>query len=135
MSNSRILLDGATYHVTLTVDQDDMSPLEPQFKTLFLSFIERAKRIFHFRLWDFCIIGNHIHFLIKPSKDGTLSKIMQWIQCNFAKAWNKEQGQTGHVWRERFYSHIIARIPDFLWVRESPAEKPVMSDVFDNVAL
>jgi putative transposase len=95
-----------------------MSLLEPQFKRLFLAFVGKAKRRFHFRLWDFCIMGNHIHFLIKPGKDGNLSVIMQWLKCNFAKAWNKAHNRSGHVWGERFYSRIIRGVEDFLRVRE-----------------
>ncbi|MDR1218447.1 MAG: transposase [Treponema sp.] len=62
--------------------------------------------------------GNHIHFLIKPGEDGGLLKIMQWIKCNFAKAWNKERGRKDHVWGERFHSRIINGMRDFLRVRE-----------------
>jgi putative transposase len=102
-----MLQDGATYYVTSKIDHDE------------------AKLKFHFRLWDFCIMGNHIHCLIKPGKDGNLSKIMQWIKCNFAKAWNKANGRKGHVWGERFYSRIISGITDFLRVREYIVENPV----------
>jgi hypothetical protein len=63
-----------------------MSLLDPRFKKLFLFFVEKAKRKFHFRLRDFCIMGNHIHLSIKPGKGGNLSKIMQWITENPVKA-------------------------------------------------
>jgi REP element-mobilizing transposase RayT len=134
MRSLRILQDGATYHVTSKIDHDDMALLEPRFKTLFLSFVEKAKRRFHFRLWDFCIMGNHIHFLIKPGKDGTLSEIMQYIKCNFAKAWNRAHGRTGHVWGERFYSRIIGGMADFLRVREYIAENPVKAGLVERAA-
>ncbi|MDR1073973.1 MAG: hypothetical protein LBL45_09920 [Treponema sp.] len=32
------------YHVTSKIDHDDMSLLEPQFKTLFLSFVAKARK-------------------------------------------------------------------------------------------
>jgi putative transposase len=129
-----MLHDGATYHVTSKIDHDDMSLLELRFKTFFLSFVAKAKRRFHFRLWDFCIMGNHIHFLIKSGKGGTLSEIMQWIKCNFAKAWNREHGRKGHVWGERFYSRIINGITDFLRVREYVAENPVKVGLVEQAA-
>ncbi|MDR1466613.1 MAG: transposase, partial [Treponema sp.] len=77
---------------------------------------------FHFRLWSFCIMGNHIHLLIKPGKDGNLSVIMQWIKCNFTKAWNKAHGRKGHLWGERFYSRITSGTSDFLRTREYRGE-------------
>ncbi|MDR1074654.1 MAG: transposase [Treponema sp.] len=106
MRSLRTLQDGATYHVTSKIDHDDMSLVDLKFKILFFSVVEKAKRKFHFRLWDLRIMGNHIHFLIKPGEAGNLSKIMQWIKCNFAKSWNKAHGRNGHVWGERFYSRI-----------------------------
>ncbi|MDR1219925.1 MAG: transposase [Treponema sp.] len=134
MRSLRTLRDGATYHVTSKIDHDDMSLLEPRFKALFLSFVKKAKRKFNFQLWDFCIMGNHIHFLIKPSESGSLSKIMQWIKCNFAKSWNKMNGRKGHVWGERFYSRIINGMKDFLRAREYIAENPVKAGLAERAA-
>ncbi|MDR1220134.1 MAG: transposase [Treponema sp.] len=134
MRSLRTLHDGADYHVTSKIDHDDMSLLEPQFKALFLSFVKKAKRKFHFRLWDLCVMGNHIHFLIKPGEGGTLSEIMQWIKRNFAKSWNKAQGRKGHVWGERFYSCIIKGMVTFLRVREYIAENPVKAGIAERAA-
>jgi putative transposase len=79
-------------------------------------------------------MGNHIHFLIKQGKDGTLSEIMQWIKCNFSKAWNKEQRRKGHEWGERFYSRIIDGMRDLLRVREYIAENPVKAGLVERAA-
>jgi putative transposase len=79
-------------------------------------------------------MGNHIHFLIKPGKDGNLSEIMQWLKCNFAKAWNKAQKRTGHVWGERFYSRIIRGVADFLRVRGYIEENPVKAGLVERAA-
>ncbi|MDR1215778.1 MAG: transposase [Treponema sp.] len=134
MRGLRILQDGATYHVTSKIDHADMILLDPRFKKLLLFFIKKAKLKFNFQLLDFCIMGNHVHLSIKPGKDGNLSQIMQWIKCNFAKAWNKANGRTGHVWGERFYSRIISGITDFLRVREYIAENPVKAGLVEQAA-
>jgi putative transposase len=79
-------------------------------------------------------MGNHIHFLIRPGEDGNLSEIMQWLKCNFAKAWNKAHGCKGHVRGERFYSRIISEITDFLRVREYIADNPVKAGLVERAA-
>jgi putative transposase len=127
-----MLRDGAVYHVTSEINHGEMALFAPQFKILFLSFVKKAKARFHFQLWDFCIMDNHIHFLIKPGKDVNLSQIMQGIKCNFAKAWNKARGLKGHVWGDRFYSRIISGIVDFLRVREYIAENPVKAGLVEQ---
>jgi REP element-mobilizing transposase RayT len=72
---------GLTYHVTSKVNRDAFE-LEPDdMKQLFLSVIEGAiKKGFKFKLWNFCVMGNHFHFLITPEKGESLSSIMKWIK-------------------------------------------------------
>ncbi|MDR2150054.1 MAG: transposase [Spirochaetaceae bacterium] len=48
-------------------------------KSLFLDVIEEAKTIkdFKFKLWNFCIMDNHCHFLPTPEKGQSLSMILK----------------------------------------------------------
>ena len=50
---------------------------------------------------------------------------MQWILSVFAMAFNKALGMTGHVWGQRFYSHILEDLRDFLHVFGYIDENPV----------
>lgn len=81
-----------------------------------MSILERAKKKFVFSLKNFCIMGNHVHLLIKPGPGVSLSKIMQWILGVFAQLWNKKHNLSGHLWGDRFFSRIILGILDFLRV-------------------
>jgi putative transposase len=125
MRSLRILAEGATYHVTSKIDHDAPAIREPEFKEGFLNFVAKAKERFSFTLWNFTVMDNHIHFLIKPGPGVSLSKIMQWIKCNFAKWWNKKHETKGHLWGERFFSRIIKDERDFAKVSEYIDENPV----------
>jgi putative transposase len=70
-------------------------------------------------------MDNHIHFLIKPGENASLSKIMQWIKGNFAKWWNKTHDTKGHLWGERFFSRIIRDEQDFVKTSEYIDNNPV----------
>jgi Transposase and inactivated derivatives len=83
-------------------------------KELFLSIVKRAKTKYSFRLENFCIMGNHFHFIIKPGRGENLSAIMQWILAMFARKYNKVFKLTGHVWGSRFFSKIISSFDYFL---------------------
>jgi putative transposase len=114
MRTPRKLSPGATYHVTSRINYPWMSALVPVvFKIMFLQVVEEAKKKFRFQLWNFTIQGTNFHFLIKPSKDTTLSEVMQWIKCNFTKRWNKAHCMTGHLWGERFKSWIVKSMQAF----------------------
>ncbi|MDR2150861.1 MAG: transposase [Spirochaetaceae bacterium] len=70
---------GLTYHVTSEVNRHAFE-LEPvEMKELFLTVIaeSKTKKGFKFKLWNFCIMGNHFHFLITPEKGQSLSEILK----------------------------------------------------------
>lgn len=52
-------------------------------------------------------MGNHIHLQIKPGPHESLSAIMRWLLGNFAKAYNKQRGSSGHFWGDRFHSRVL----------------------------
>jgi REP element-mobilizing transposase RayT len=102
-----------------------MALIRAVVKLLFLAVVAMAKKKFKFKLWNFVIMGNHIHFLIKPEDGASLSRIMQYIKCNFAKMWNKMHNTKGHVWGNRFFSRIIKDEEDFATVSAYIDQNPV----------
>jgi putative transposase len=104
-------------------------------KELFLTVIKRAKEKYSFRLENFCIMGNHFHFIIQPTHGANLSAIMRWILSVFAMAYNKIMGISGHVWGERFFSRIVEGLRQLLQIHEYIDDNPVKaSQVEDRLA-
>ena len=132
MRSPRMLRDGAEYHVTARINRSEMILSPEEEKLLLLTVIKRAKKRYRFQIKNFCIMNNHLHLLIKPGKDESLSRIMQWILSVFAMAWNRKHNLKGHVWGERFYSRIIAGIVDFLRVFVYIDDNPVYAQLVDS---
>jgi putative transposase len=107
MRHNRHLVQNAVYDVTARINRGEMVFNEIAMRELFLAFIKQVKKKYPMAIYNFCIMGNHIHFAIRPDKDSSLSKIMQWLLGNYAKAWNKAHGVKGHLWGDRFFSKII----------------------------
>jgi putative transposase len=124
MRKRRELLENARYHVSTRANRGEYIFNTIQVKELFLHVIRRAKKKFDFSIENFCIMGNHFHFIIFPRNGGNLSSIMQWILSVFAMSYNRLFGLTGHVWGERFFSRIIrdmrAHIAIFLYIDHNP---------------
>ena len=116
MRRNRKLLEGAEYHVTARINRGEMIFQNYEDRELFLAILKRARKKYVFSLKNFCIMGNHIHLLIKPGKGESLSKIMQWILGVFAQLWNRKYKFSGHLWGDRFFSRILLGILDFLRV-------------------
>ena len=116
MRKNRQLREGAEYHVTARINRGEKIFLIREDRDLFIEVLKRAKKKFNFSLKNFCIMGNHIHLIIKPQPGVSLSKIMQWLLGVYAQLWNKKHGLSGHLWGDRFFSRIILGILDFLKV-------------------
>ena len=121
----------ASYHVVCKINRDEIIFNDP-VADLLLKTIARCKEKFSFRIHNFCIMGNHVHFMITPDKDASLPKIMQWINSVFAKEYNKLTGQSGHVWKERYFSRIIETIQQFITTFEYIVRNPLEAKLVEE---
>jgi putative transposase len=83
------------------------------------------KEKYSFSLLNFSVLDNTIHLIIKPDDGVSLSDLMRWLKTNFAKAWNKRNNTSGHLWGERFQSTIIESEEELGRVMMFIDEKPV----------
>ena len=68
MRKPRQLLEGARYHVSARINRKEML-LDPSgIKTMFLEVVKRAKLKYGFKIENFCIMGNHFHFIMQPDE-------------------------------------------------------------------
>jgi putative transposase len=125
MRKPRQLQEGARYHVTARANRKEMIFNPEPTKELFLGVVKRAKNKYRFRIENFCLMGNHFHFIIQPGKNESLSAIMQWILSVFAMAYNRMMNLTGHVWGARFFSRIITGLREFMQVFEYIDRNPM----------
>lgn len=129
-----MLQDGARYHVIARANRKEMILETGAMKDLFLETVARAKKKYDFRIENFCIMGNHFHMIVQPLNGESLSAIMQWIMSVFAMAWNRIRHQTGHVWGGRFFSRLIASLPEFIQVFRYIDDNPVKACQIGNPA-
>ena len=125
MRKPRKLKPDATYHVTATINKEEKIFNKDDIKDMFLQVTNEAKLKYNFELTNFCIIENHIEFIVKPIKD-SLSRIMQWILGVFAMRYNHKHHLKGHVWYDRFKSRIIETEEEIEASFKSISQKPVI---------
>ena len=102
----RIWYPGASYHVMsrgnrrLILYKDSADFLD------FLEGVDRAKKIYPFRLHAVCLMTNHFHILIETGED-ELWKIMKKILHSYAMVFNQRYHYTGHLFESRYTSCLI----------------------------
>ncbi|MDL2229746.1 transposase [Treponema sp. OttesenSCG-928-L16] len=132
MRRNRLIEDNAIYHVTARANRHEMILFCPAMRLLFIKILKRARQKYKFQILNFCIMGNHIHLILKPEKGESLSRIMQWILSVFARAWNKNHYVQGHVWGDRFYSKIINSFQAFIRTFDYITQNPVNARLVNN---
>jgi REP element-mobilizing transposase RayT len=109
----RQLKRGASYHVMCKINRDEIIFTNDIIVAFLFDIIKRCKKKYSFSIKTFCIRGNNIQFILRPGKNASLPRIMQWINSVFAKTYNKKMGISGRLWKERYFSKIIETAKEF----------------------
>ncbi|MGA2798986.1 MAG: transposase [Thermoguttaceae bacterium] len=72
----------------------------------FLKAIGDLKERKPFDLYGYCLMGNHIHLLLRPRKR-TISRIVQSLLVSHTQRYHRFHKSSGHVWQGRFKSPVI----------------------------
>lgn len=132
MRRRRVLREGASYHVVARANRKEFILESDVVKQLFIHTILRAKRRYKFELITICLMSNHVHMMVRPARDESLSRIMQWILSVFAIRFNLQLGLHGHVWYDRFKSKVIASFRQFVATIAYIAANPVRAGLVER---
>ncbi len=64
----------------------------------------------------YCLMSNHVHFIVIPHKEDSLAKAFSVCHMRYAQDQHRKRNLNGHFWQERFYSclleedHLLAAI-------------------------
>jgi len=75
-------------------------------KLIYLDYMKKAQEQFEFRVYAYCLMDNHAHFVI-DANGADISKIMHFINYKYAMYFNKRHERHGHLFQDRFKSIVI----------------------------
>ncbi len=105
----RQVYDGAIYHIIQKGNnsQQLFGVIEDYYK--FISLVARYKDKYSFELYNYCLMNNHIHFLMKVFKKEELAKLTQGIFQAYRFYFKQKYTYTGHLYQGRYKSKIIEK--------------------------
>jgi REP element-mobilizing transposase RayT len=65
MRKPRLLQKGAKYHVSAKINRSEHIFESDEIKKLFMNIVKRSKKKYKFSLYNFVVMNNHIHFIIR----------------------------------------------------------------------
>lgn len=72
----------------------------------FLEVLKDCKEISEFELYAYCLMGNHVHMLIKENKE-PIEQIVKRIGSRFVYWYNVKYGRKGHLFQDRYKSEPV----------------------------
>ncbi len=101
---ARVVMPGLPHHVV----QRGVRSLDvfggDRDRRKYLSLMKAAGKRFGLEFWSWCLMSNHIHFLVVPKEKDSLAKSFGDAHKKYTRTVNLKEGVKGHLFQERFHS-------------------------------
>ena len=120
---ARMISQTGIYHVMLRGTNKQMIFLDRQDRKVFLSLLRTYKKRCGFALIGYCLMGNHVHLLIKEAAfpsvtmvngmefvegDGeSIGIIFKRLGVSYVGYFNRKYKRTGHLFQDRYKSEVV----------------------------
>ena len=127
----RPIADGLIYHViNRGNNRQTVFDSEGDYPA-FLKAIADLKERKPFDLYGYCLMGNHIHMLIRP-REYSISRIAQSLLVSHTQRYHRFHGTSGHVWQGRFKSPVIQDDEHLLTVLRYIEANPLRAKIVEQ---
>jgi len=104
---ARVVLPGFPFHITQKGNFGQDVFFDDEDRSRYLKLIRVQGRIYGTRIWAYCLMKNHVHFIAVPSRENSLALTFGQAHMRYSQHLNLKLGRKGHVWQARFYSCIL----------------------------
>ena len=111
---ARIVGVGYPHHIIERGNNRERVFMDSMDYETYLFFLSKYSEEKEAAVLAYCLMPNHIHLLVKPSKVESLAKMMQAITLCYSKYFNQENERTGRLWECRYHSTVIDG-DSYLW--------------------
>lgn len=127
----RVEFRGAFYHVIARGNHREAIFHDDLDRHRYLARLEQYRARYDFRIHAYALMTNHVHLLLQ-TVEAPLSKIMQGLQCTYARFYNWRYRQAGHLFQGRYKAILCDRDAYLLelvrYIHLNPARLPIPID-------
>ncbi|NCO68358.1 MAG: transposase [Nitrospirae bacterium CG_4_10_14_0_8_um_filter_41_23] len=73
----------------------------------YLEWLKLYSSKYSLKIWAYCLMGNHVHFIAVPMETDSLSKTFNALHMRYSQYFNMRNKATGHLWQGRFFSCVL----------------------------
>lgn len=125
--------NSGTYHIMLRGVNGQQIFEDQEDCDKFLQILKDCKVISEYKLFAYCLMGNHIHLLLQETKE-PIELLMKRIATRFVYWYNIKYHRAGHLFQDRFKSEPIEDDSYFLTVLRYIHQNPIKAGICKTVA-
>ena len=129
----RICFPGAVYHITARGVDGAAIYRDAADRRLFLVLLALVVDGTGWRVYAYCLMGNHYHLLLETPRPN-VSSGMQYLNGVYGQRFNRRHGRTGHLLGGRFHSALVERQSHLLEAARYVVLNPVRADLREHPA-
>jgi putative transposase len=104
---ARSYIAGLPYHIVQRGNNREACFIEPENYQFYLELWRELSRRYRVPVHAYCLMTNHIHFLVTPLEPNAISKAMKVIGSRYAQYVNKKYRRTGTLWEGRHRASLV----------------------------
>lgn len=109
---------GHCYHMLNRANQRATIFHKPEDYQAFEGLLEEAVERFDLKLFSYCLMPNHWHFVVSPKIDGEMGRFGQWVSLTHTQRYHAHYDCVGdgHLYQGRYKSFPVQSDEHFLTV-------------------
>jgi putative transposase len=100
-------LPGLPYHLVQRGNNRDVCFIEPDNYQFYLELWRSMSKRYGVSVHAYCLMTNHIHFLVTPHQEASVSNTMKMVGSRYAQYFNQKYKRTGTLWEGRHRSSLV----------------------------
>ena len=125
--------ESGIYHIMLRGINKQQIFLDDEDYEKFLWVLKDTKEISEFKLLAYCLMGNHVHILMKCEKE-PLEQIFRRIGSKFVYWYNIKHQRVGHLFQDRFKSEPVNDDAYLFTVIRYIHQNPIKANLCDDIS-
>ncbi len=104
---ARMYIAGLPYHIVQRGNNREPCFIEPDNYQQYLALWRTVSRRYGVRVHAYCLMTNHIHFLVTPGSKTAISNTLKVVGSRYAQYINQTYRRTGTLWEGRHRASLV----------------------------
>jgi len=132
---ARFIIPNFPHHVLNRANNKEVIFFDEEDFRFFLRQVRKYKEKFGIKIYHYCVMPNHHHFLLEPPSFQALAGFMQGLMLVYAQHVQRKYDKVGHIWQGRYKNPVVERGDYFVqcgyYIEDNPRRAGLVEDLKD----